>query len=189
MEVEVPSVEGEEEPGCVDLERRGGVPHLIAGAAVGAVNVGLLHEGARILRRQGSHQAIGLVQTSGRVAVHILCRFPDPDMEPVALVELEIDGRPVPVRRTALERDLPVGEIEGQVAILELRRQDWVRYGGLCAESQAASEEEERQERSKAAHGVGDASTQLKQNTKETQRERERDRETERDGDWIWRSG
>ena len=109
MEVEVPPVEGEEEPGCMNLQRRGGVPHLIAGAAVGAVNVGLLDEGARVIGRQGSHESIGFVQSSGCVGVHLVSRLPDPDMEPVAVVELEIDGRLLPVRRAALEDDLPVG--------------------------------------------------------------------------------
>ena len=45
-------------------------------------------------------------------------------MELVALIELEIDGFLVLVRRTTVEADLPVHKVEGQGAIFELRHQD-----------------------------------------------------------------
>ena len=88
------------------------------------MTIGLLNEGARDINWQGSHEAIGLVQPGGRIAFHLMGKVPDPDMELLALIELEIDGCLVLVRRTTVEADLPVHKVEGQGAIFELRHQD-----------------------------------------------------------------
>ena len=66
----------------------------------------------RDIRRQGSHEAIGFVQPVVRIAFHLMGKVPDPDMELVALIELEIDGCLVLVRRTTVEDDLLVRKVE-----------------------------------------------------------------------------
>ncbi|KAI5061581.1 hypothetical protein GOP47_0024086 [Adiantum capillus-veneris] len=66
VEVEVPAMEGEEEPAFMDLQEDGGrVELVVGGVAVGAVDVGLVGEGAGVIGGKGLHEGVGAREVGG----------------------------------------------------------------------------------------------------------------------------
>ncbi|KAI5061583.1 hypothetical protein GOP47_0024088 [Adiantum capillus-veneris] len=66
VEVEVPAMEGEEEPAFMDLEEEGGrVELVVGGVAVGTVDICLVGERAGVVGGKGLHEGVGAGKDGG----------------------------------------------------------------------------------------------------------------------------
>ena len=126
VEVEVPAVEGEEEPGVVDLEIEFSEPDLVVSAvAVGAVDVGLLLEAARVVVGEALHERQRSLVLGDVVAVHSVRGWPDPQAGPTRRAEIDgVRG----VWGAAFGHDSSREEV-GSAAFGQVRREDGVGDG------------------------------------------------------------
>lgn len=111
----------------MNLQRGGRVPHLVSSTTISTMDVGLLHERSRIVRRKRFHETISFVNFSSIFSIHGMSRLPDLDILLGSLIELKFNGWAVPIGCTAIKRNLLVRKIQRQMAIFKVRSQD-----GIC---------------------------------------------------------